>query len=112
MLAMKIYIDETVHEQLGSMILAYVTFKSDPQSEMDQIREFYKKDEFHFLEKSEVANFKVKTIVCNRLHAMFQDKSKMLGPSSSLRKLGILYIFDQMSITYSSRGILYNALSA
>lgn len=55
-LAMKIYIDETVHEQIGFLILAYVICKSDPQSDMDQILEFYKKDEFHSLEKMDGNN--------------------------------------------------------
>lgn len=48
---MHIYIDETVHEQLGFMILAYVLCPSNPQSDLEHILKSHMKDEFHSLEK-------------------------------------------------------------
>jgi hypothetical protein len=48
---MNIYIDETVHDQLGFMILAYVLCPSDPQADLERVLTSHVKDEFHSLEK-------------------------------------------------------------
>lgn len=48
---MKIYIDETVHEQYGFLILAYVMCPSDPQNDLARILTSHTADEFHALEK-------------------------------------------------------------
>lgn len=48
---MYIYIDETIHEQFGFMILAYVLCQEDPQDDLSKILHFHKKIECHALEK-------------------------------------------------------------
>lgn len=50
-LAMNIYIDETVHEQHGFLILAYVLCSSDPQNDLTRILTSNAAEEFHALEK-------------------------------------------------------------
>ena len=48
---MNIYIDETIHEQHGFLILAYVICQSDPQDDLAYILASHKAEEFHSLEK-------------------------------------------------------------
>ncbi len=48
---MNIYIDETVHEHHGFLILAYVLCPSDPQDDLARVLTAHMKEEFHALEK-------------------------------------------------------------
>jgi len=48
---MNIYIDETVHEQYGFLILAYVLCPSDPQDDLACVLASNTAEEFHALEK-------------------------------------------------------------
>jgi len=48
---MNIYIDESVHEKHGFMLLAYVLCTTDPHSDIEEILAKHEKDEFHALEK-------------------------------------------------------------
>ena len=50
---MNIYFDETVHEQFGFMLLAYVFCEKDPQVELGGILARHLKSEFHALERME-----------------------------------------------------------
>ena len=48
---MNIFIDESIHDQLGFMLLAYVTCKHDPQNSLKDILEEYGVKEFHACKK-------------------------------------------------------------
>ncbi|MFW6253918.1 MAG: DUF3800 domain-containing protein [Chitinivibrionales bacterium] len=48
---MNIYIDESIHEKHGFMLLAYVLCPNDPQKKLASILAKHKKAEFHALEK-------------------------------------------------------------
>lgn len=48
---MNIYIDETIHEQCGFLILAYVLCPSDPQNDLARVLTSSTAEEFHALEK-------------------------------------------------------------
>lgn len=48
---MIIYIDETVHEQYGFLILAYVICRADPQNDLVRVLALHEAEEFHSLEK-------------------------------------------------------------
>lgn len=48
---MNIYIDETVHEQYGFLILAYVICPSDPQDDLARVLASHMTEEFHALER-------------------------------------------------------------
>jgi len=48
---MNIYIDESIHDKYGFMLLAYVLCNRDPQSDLDDIVSKYGLDEFHACEK-------------------------------------------------------------
>lgn len=52
-LTMNIYLDETIHEDHGFLILAYVLSLSDPQDDLARILTSHKEEEFHALEKME-----------------------------------------------------------
>ena len=48
---MNIYIDESIHEQHGFMLLAYVTCRRDPQNSLNNILKEYGVEEFHACKK-------------------------------------------------------------
>jgi hypothetical protein len=48
---MNIYIDESIHDQQGFMLLAYVTCRRDPQADLNNILKKYGIEEFHACKK-------------------------------------------------------------
>lgn len=48
---MNVYFDETVHDQNGFLILAYVICQSDPQDDLARVLSSHMVEEFHSLEK-------------------------------------------------------------